>query len=56
MENLSKRDRWGQQKAAPGWVDRLAGYDQWLNLSFEQEDNAALLEAQSPSPAAYTSR
>ncbi|GHE22292.1 hypothetical protein GCM10017767_28130 [Halomonas urumqiensis] len=32
MENLSKREHEARQKAAPGWDDRVAEYDQWLNL------------------------
>ncbi|MDI5932352.1 hypothetical protein [Halomonas kalidii] len=32
MENLSKRDHEAWQEAAPGWDDRLAEYDQWLNF------------------------
>ncbi|EWH01359.1 hypothetical protein Q427_14520 [Halomonas sp. BC04] len=32
MENLSKRDHEAWQEAAPGWDDRLADYDEWLNF------------------------
>jgi len=36
MENLSKRDHEARQKAAPGWDDRLAECDQWLNFGAER--------------------
>ncbi|GKW50566.1 hypothetical protein NCCP2165_27810 [Halomonas sp. NCCP-2165] len=43
MENLSKRDRKARQEAAPGWDDRIAECDQWLN--FDRLPPAALTKA-----------